>query len=63
MSMASFYLQKVDQCARLADDAEPRERARFRSERYAWLRSLAREIGADDAILEAAIALLPIDGK
>jgi len=57
MSLAAWYLHKVDQCARLADDAmDPRDHARFVSERHDWLRFLAVEIGADVGVLEAAIA-------
>jgi hypothetical protein len=60
MSLVSFYLHKVDQCARIADDAtDPCDRARFVAERYEWLRVLAEEIGADAGVLEATIALLP----
>ena len=63
MSLASFYLDKFDQCARLADDAaEPCERDRFISQRQVWLRVLAGEIGADAERLEAVLALLPIEG-
>jgi hypothetical protein len=60
MSLAAWYLHNVDQCARLADDAEPCE-CRFVSERQVWLGILAREIGADVVRLEAVLALLPID--
>ena len=60
MSLGSFYLHKVDQCARLADDAaEPCERARLVSERQAWLRILAGEIGTDATRLEAALVGWP----
>lgn len=59
MSLAAFYLHKVDQCAHLAEEAEPCERRRFVSERHAWLQILAGEIGADAERLEAALALLP----
>lgn len=60
MSLATFYLHKVDQCARLADDAEPCERDHFISERQAWLDILAREIGTDAVRLETVLALLPV---
>lgn len=56
MSLAPFYLHKVDQCARLANDAaEPCERDRFISERQEWLRILAGEIGTDAERLEAVL--------
>jgi hypothetical protein len=63
MSLATFYLYKVDQCARLAEDAEPSQRCRFESERREWLRILAREIGvtANIEALEAIITRLPMD--
>jgi hypothetical protein len=62
MPLASFYLHKVDQSARLADNAaEPCERASLVSERQAWLRILAGEISTDAMRLEAVLALLPID--
>jgi hypothetical protein len=62
MSLAAWYLHKVDQCLRLTDDAaEALDVARFTSERSEWLRLLAEEIGADVAVLEAAIASLPIE--
>jgi hypothetical protein len=57
---AAWYLQKADQCARLADEAtDPCDRDRFVSERSEWLRALADEIGADVKLLEITIALLP----
>jgi hypothetical protein len=60
MSLAAWYLHKVDQCARLADDAaDPCGHDRFVSERSEWLRVLADEMGADVGVLEATIALLP----
>jgi hypothetical protein len=47
-------------CARVAGDAtDPREHARFVSERHHWPRILADEIGTDVGLLEAAIASLP----
>lgn len=58
MSLAAFYLHKVDQCARLADDAEPCERDHFISERQEWLDILAQEIGTDAVHLETALALI-----
>jgi len=61
MTVAAFYLHKVDECARLAEDAEPGQRWRFESERQEWLHILAGEIGADAAALEAAITLLPME--
>ena len=62
MSLASFYLHKLEQCARLAHGAaEPCERDRFISERQAWLQILAGVIGTDPVRLEAALALLPLD--
>jgi len=60
MSLASFYLHKVDQCTRLADDAEPCERARYVSERQEWLRILAQEIDTDTVRLETVLALLSL---
>jgi hypothetical protein len=60
MSLAAFYLHKVDECVRLADDArDPCDHDRFVSERCEWLRVLADEIGADVGVVEATIALLP----
>jgi hypothetical protein len=60
MRLAAWYLPKVDECARLAADAtDPRDHARFLSERHHWLRILADEIGTDVGLLEAAIASLP----
>jgi hypothetical protein len=56
MSIAAFYLHKADQCARLELSAEPAERCRYESERKAWMRTLATEIGADVVALEAIIA-------
>ena len=56
MSLASCYLHKIDQCARLADDAEPCERDGFVTERQTWLRILAGEIGADVVSLETVLA-------
>jgi hypothetical protein len=62
MSLLSFYLHKVEQCTRLARDAtDARDFARFASERCEWLGFLAEEIGADVGLLEAAIALLPME--
>ena len=62
MSLASWYLYKVDQCGRLADDAtDARDLEHFASERCEWLRLLAEEIDADVEVLEAALALLPIE--
>jgi hypothetical protein len=59
MSLAAWYLHKVDQCARLADAArDPCDHDRFVSERCEWLQVLADEIGADVGVLEATIALL-----
>jgi hypothetical protein len=58
---AAWYLWKVDQCARLAEQAtDPCERARYISDRRLWLQILAAEIGADEAAVEAAIALVPM---
>jgi hypothetical protein len=59
MSLACFYLHKIDQCARLADDTEPCERDRLVTERQEWLRVLAREIDTDPVRLETVLALLP----
>jgi hypothetical protein len=59
MSLACFYLHKIDQCAQLADGTEPRERDRLLTERQEWLRVLAREIDTDPVRLEAVLALLP----
>jgi hypothetical protein len=57
MALAAWYLQKVDQCARLAGEAtEPSQRCRLESDRRAWLQILADEIGADLDALEAVIA-------
>jgi hypothetical protein len=56
---AAFHLHKVDQCARLAEDAA--EPSHLESERRAWLQILAREISADPKTLEATIALLPME--
>src|SRR3954453_11714727 len=48
MTSAVWYLQKVDQCARLAGEAtELSQRGRHESDRRAWLQILADEIGAD----------------
>jgi hypothetical protein len=59
-NMPASRFHKIDQCARRADDAaDPRDRARFVSERRQWLRILADDIGADVSVLEATIALLP----
>jgi hypothetical protein len=58
MSLAAWYLHKVDQCARRARDAaEPSERCRFESERKGWLLVLSEETGAEAVNLEIAIAL------
>jgi hypothetical protein len=60
MSLAAWYLHKVDQCARLASDVtEPRERARFKAERRSWLQILAKEIEADEGTLRAVAAMMP----
>ena len=60
MRVAAWYLHKVDQCARLADDAcKARIRSKFTSERHAWLQILAAEIEADAATLGAVIELVP----
>jgi hypothetical protein len=57
MTSAAWYLQKVDQCARLAGEAtRPSQRCRHESDRRAWLKILAEEIGADMDALEAVIA-------
>jgi hypothetical protein len=57
MTSAVWYLQKVDQCARLAGSAtELSQRCRHESDRRAWLQILANEIGADMDALEAVIA-------
>ena len=59
MSLVSFYLHKIEQCARRADEAtDPCDHDRFVSERCEWLQVLADEIGADVGVLEATIALL-----
>ena len=64
MSLAAWYLHKVEQCASLADDAmDPCDRAGFVSERNEWLQVLAGEIGADVVALKATIALLPMDDE
>ena len=64
MSIAAWYLQKMDQCARLAKEtSEPRERSRFESERTVWLQLLAQEIGMDEPALENVVALEPTSGK
>lgn len=56
MSLAAWYLHKVDQCARLAEEAsEPSQRCRFESERRFWLQILAEKIRVDEKTLEAAI--------
>jgi hypothetical protein len=58
MSLPAWYLHKVDQCARLAENAaEPSHRRRFESKRKAWLRILADEIRADEATMRAVLAL------
>jgi hypothetical protein len=57
MAVAAWYLQKVDQCSRLAGKAtKPSQRCRHESDRRAWLQILAKEIGADMGALEAVIA-------
>src|SRR3954470_24397631 len=59
MSLAAWYLHKVDQSARLADDAaEPAVRWRHEWEREAWRQILAKEIGADVVDVEAVIAMV-----
>jgi hypothetical protein len=58
MSLAAWYLHKIDQCARVADNADPCDRDRFVSERLEWLRILAREIGTDAVGLETVLALV-----
>ena len=64
MSLAAWYLHKVEQCASLAADAvDPCDHAGFVCERDLWLRILAGEIGADVVALEATFALLPIDDE
>ena len=56
MSLAAWYLHKVDQYARLAEDAaEPSQRCRFESERRFWLQILAETIQVDNEALEATI--------
>jgi hypothetical protein len=48
MSLAAWYRQKADQCARLAKDAtEPRERSDFETERKLWL-EMAEQIDTDE---------------
>jgi hypothetical protein len=60
--LAAWYLHNVEQCARLAGAAtDAHDVARFASERCEWLGFLAEEIGADVGLLEAAIALLPME--
>ena len=60
---AEFYLHQVDRCARLAKNAtEPCKRDSLVAERHSWLQVLAGAIGADEVMLEAAIALVPMDG-
>lgn len=62
MSFAAWYLHKVNQCARLADDAtDASDLERFASERSEWLRLLAEEIGADVRLVEDAVALLSVE--
>jgi hypothetical protein len=56
MSLAAWYLHKIDQCARLANDAaEPNQRCRLESERRFWLQILAEKIQVDEETLEAVI--------
>jgi hypothetical protein len=57
MALAAWYLQKVDQRARLASEAaELSQRSRHESDRRAWLQILANEIGADMDALENVMA-------
>jgi hypothetical protein len=59
MSLAAWYLHKVDMYPRLAEgSAEPGVRCRYESEREVWLQILAKEIGADAVDLEAVIAMV-----
>jgi hypothetical protein len=60
---AAWYLHKVDQYSRLAEEAtDPCERARFISNRHSWLQILATELGADETAFEAAIAVVQTAG-
>jgi hypothetical protein len=60
---AEFYLYQVDRCTRLAEDAtEQCKRDSLEAERHSWLQVLAGEIGTDEVVLDAAIALVPMDG-
>jgi hypothetical protein len=55
MSLAAFYLHKVDQCARLTEDAAPPgQRCRFESERRFWLQIMDEKLQVDEEALEAA---------
>jgi hypothetical protein len=46
----SWYLQKADQCARLAKaTVDPSQRAEFETERRLWLQLAAVEARADKA--------------
>jgi hypothetical protein len=48
MSLAAWYYQKADQCARLAHEAgEPRKRSDFEIERKLWLQ-IAEQIERDE---------------
>jgi hypothetical protein len=58
MALSAWYLHKVIQCARLAEDAfSTSEMLRLISEREQWLQVLVEELGTDSATLEIAIAL------
>jgi hypothetical protein len=51
MSVAAWYHQKAEQCARLAKDAsEPRQRSDFETERKLWLQ-IAEKIERDETAL------------
>ncbi len=48
MSLAAWYRQKADQCARLAEDAtESRKRSDFETEGKLWL-EMAEQIDTDE---------------
>jgi hypothetical protein len=59
MSLAAWYLHKIDQSARLAEDAaDPGQRSCFESERKFWVQILAEKMQVDEVTLEAVLALM-----